>query len=230
MEDMRITSHRLPRVRVLASRVELVQSYCREKNVLHLGCVGSLESFDKGYSLHQKISEVAARVIGVDADEQAIECLKRKGVQELVCADVQAPGALKVPEIERPVDVIVAGELLEHLPNPGLCLKNVTELMDKQRSILLVTVPNALSMRNFFSVLLRNNELVRADHNYYFSYMSIKCVLSSCGFSIVDIFVYSDLQMARNGIKRIAKSVLNKTVFRYSPCTAEGIIVIAKSA
>lgn len=229
MEDMLIASHRLPRVKVLASRVELVQSYCREKNVLHLGCVGTLESFDKGYSLHQKISEVAARVMGVDADKQAIECLKRKGIQELACADVQAPGAFKIPEIKKPVDVVVAGELLEHLPNPGMCLKNIAELMDKQRSILLVTVPNAFSLRNFFSVLLRNNELVRADHNYYFSYMSIKHLLSSCGFSIVDIFVYSNLQIARNRVKRIVKSILNKTVFRYSPFMAEGIIVVAKA-
>lgn len=98
--------------------------------------------------------------MGVDADKQAIECLKRKGIQELACADVQAPGAFKIPEIKKPVDVVVAGELLEHLPNPGMCLKNIAELMDKQRSILLVTVPNAFSLRNFFSVLLRNNELV----------------------------------------------------------------------
>jgi len=59
--------------------------------------------------------------------------------------------------------------------------------------------------------------------------MSIKHLLSSCGFSIVDIFVYSNLQIARNRVKRIAKSILSKTVFRYSPFTAEGIIVAAKA-
>ncbi|KPL24179.1 MAG: hypothetical protein AMJ75_04295 [Phycisphaerae bacterium SM1_79] len=227
MDDMRIASHRLPRVKVMANRVELVQSYCEEKNVLHLGCVGSLESFDKGYSLHQKISEVAARVIGVDADEQAIEYLRPKGIQDLVCADVQAPGALKIPEIKEPVDVVVAGELLEHLPNPGLCLENIAGVMDRQ-SILLVTVPNAFSLRNFFLVLLRNRERIRADHNYYFSYTTIKRLLTSSGFMIVNILACSDLQIARNRVRRIAKRIFNKTALRYSPFTAEAIIVIAK--
>ena len=227
MDDNRITFHRLPRVKVFTSRIEFIQSYCSEKNVLHLGCVGTLESFNKGVSLHQKIQEVAAKVIGVDTDERAIEYLRQKGLSDLIHADVQAPKALDIPEIYGRIDVIVAGEILEHLPNPGLCLKNIANLMNEQQSVLLITVPNAFSFRNFFSVLSTNRELVRADHNYYFSYMTIKNLLALYDFSIADICVYSDLRAGQNPIKKIAKSIFNKTLLRYSPFLAEGLIIRA---
>jgi len=123
----------------------------------------------------------------------------------------------------------VAGELLEHLPNPGLCLENVTELMHKHKSVLLITVLNAFSFRNFFSVLLTNRELVLTDHHCYFSCTTIKTLLAGCSLSIVDVYVYYDFRPGQHPLKRFAKRILNNTLFRYSPFLAEGLIITAKA-
>jgi 2-polyprenyl-3-methyl-5-hydroxy-6-metoxy-1,4-benzoquinol methylase len=229
MDDVKNMFHRLPRARIVNNRTELIQSYCHGKNVLHLGCVGTFQSIDKGYSIHQKILEVAATVTGIDVDEKGIEYLSQKGVTSLICADIQTPGALDIPEISSPIDIIVAGELLEHLPNPGLCLENIAELMRKHKSMLLITVPNAFSFRNFFSVLLTNRELVLTDHHCYFSYTTLKTLLAGTGLSIVDAYVYSDLRPGQHPLKRLAKRILNNTLFRYSPFLAEGLIITAKA-
>lgn len=182
---------------------------------------------EKGASLHQKLLRVARRVTGVDADKDALECLGQQGIRNLICADVQMPQALDIPEIPRPIDVIVAGEILEHLPNPGLCLANIARLMNNGNTILLITVPNAFSFRNFFSVLSRNKEKVRADHNYYFSYTTLKSLLATYGFSIDDVYTYSNLRDGQNSLKKIVKRIVNNTIIRHSPFIAEGLIVVA---
>jgi 2-polyprenyl-3-methyl-5-hydroxy-6-metoxy-1,4-benzoquinol methylase len=229
MDEIKNMPHRLPRARLVTDRTSFIQSFCRGKNVLHLGCVGTFQSIDKSYSLHQKVLEVAATVTGIDVDEKAIEYLRQKGITNLICADIQIPGALDRPEIAGPIDVIVAGELLEHLPNPGLCLENITKLMHRHKSVLLITVPNAFSFRNFFSVMLTNRELVLSDHRCYFSYTTIKALLEGCGLSIIDVCVYSNFRQGQHPLKRFAKKILNNTLFRYSPFLAEGIIVTARA-
>jgi hypothetical protein len=168
---------------------------------------------EKGASLHQKLLRVARRVTGVDADKDALECLGQQGIRNLICADVQMPQALDIPEIPR--------------PNPGLCLANIARLMNNGNTILLITVPNAFSFRNFFSVLSRNKEKVRADHNYYFSYTTLKSLLATYGFSIDDVYTYSNLRDGQNPLKKIVKRIVNNTIIRHSPFIAEGLIVVA---
>lgn len=216
--------HKLPKATVIDSREDLILSYCRGKTVLHLGCVESQKATGNGASLHFKLLKVAKRVIGVDIDQEGMDLMNKKVVDDLVCCDVQALDQIR---LDVPIDVIVAGEIIEHLANPGLCLSGIAQMMQENKSILIVTVPNAFSFRNFFSVLVAMKENVLADHNFYFSHTTIKGLLEKHSLRITDFYTYSNLRDEIKPFKRFTKRILNRTVFRLSPFSAEGLIAIA---
>ncbi len=215
---------RLPRPEVIEDRTDFISAYCRDKTVLHLGCIGNLETFETGSALHLHLMKRAKRVIGVDINRDAIEHLSRRGISDLICFDVTQLDRL---DLEGPIDVIVAGEILEHLSNPGLCLGALSEVMRRKRAILIVTVPNAFSTRHFLGVLLAGRELVRPDHCCYFSYSTLKELLGRHNLQVVEYYAYSQIRQGMVWWKRIIKMVLNRTVLRISPFAAEGLVAIA---
>lgn len=219
--------HILPKVKVVECREQFMLSCCKGKNVLDVGCVrsGVTENFFyKGELLHLKIREVAIKVVGIDIDKEGIDFLAKQGVSDLICWDVQEIDKLK---LDIPVDVIVAGEILEHLENPGLFLKSVSDFMDKDRGVLVISVPNAFSLRSFFSVLVKKRELVRSDHNCYFSYITIRNLLRHYNLNIIDTYAYSEISKELSPFKKFIKKFFNYTVFKLSPFSAEGLIIVA---
>lgn len=219
--------HKLPGIKLVESREELILSYCKGKTVLDLGCLGSaltVQSLHKGDLLHLKSRQVASNVVGVDIDKNGINFLTDQGIPNLVRLDVQEIDKLK---LDIPINVILAGEILEHLENPGLFLKSISKLMSRNESILIITVPNAFSLRNFFSVLVNRKEMVRSDHKYYFSYVTIKCLLNRYNLRVIGCYAYSNLRRELTPLKKSMKKLLNRTVLRFSPFLAEGLIVIA---
>ena len=222
-------THKLPRTKLVANRAELITQYCKDKNVLHLGCVESgttTESFNDNSLLHLQILKVAKRAIGIDIDEKGIEFLTKQGIPDLIVFDAQNLSQL---QLNVPIDVIVAGEIIEHIPNPGLLLKGVSQLLDKNKSksILIVTVPNAFSLRHFVPVFLNKKEFVLPDHNFYFSYCTLKALLESSGLKIIDFYTYSNLHKNLKPLKKFAKKIINQTIFRFAPFCAQGLIAIA---
>ncbi len=78
---------RLPKVQVVNGRQELIVNRCRDKKVLHLGCVdvGLLsERFPSGGLLHQQLAAVAGELWGVDIDTDGVSFLRSQGFNNLV--------------------------------------------------------------------------------------------------------------------------------------------------
>ena len=100
-------------------RIKAIVPYVIGKKVLDLGCVQhSLEKATRDDWLHGILSQYAGCILGVDILEKEVEKIKKMGYN-VVCADVE-----KMDLPEKDFDVIVAGELIEHLANPGLFLEN----------------------------------------------------------------------------------------------------------
>src|SRR5688572_12613630 len=94
------------------SRLELVRELCRGKDVLDLGCVQhDAEQANNPAWLHQAVVDVAASVVGVDYSAANVERLRQRGYR-VITADVTKP----LP-IEESFDLIVVGNLIEHLSN-----------------------------------------------------------------------------------------------------------------
>ena len=81
-------------------------------------------------------------------------------------------------------EVILAGEILEHVSNAGRFLQSVASVMAEETE-LIITTPNASSIRQFLYGLLRR-EKVHEDHNYYFSYRTIRQLLGKFGLTCTE--------------------------------------------
>jgi SAM-dependent methyltransferase len=180
---------------------------CQDKHVLDLGFMDTgwtEEKVKQGNLLHFMIRRVAASLTGIDIDPSLRHLLPEESANYKVFF-----GNVEDPETYAPVsdmtfDVVVAAELLEHLNNPGMFLQSVRTVM-RERTILLVTVPNCLRHTNYANAL-KGVEMVHPDHNYWFSPTTIQTLLNRNGYHIKDMksYVYGNERPEAIGLSRLA--------------------------
>jgi len=204
------------------NRERLILDFCKNKIVIHLGCVDYpylIEQYKSGNLLHEKICKVAKKTFGVDLNKEGIDFLKSLGYQDLFVCSVEA---LSKISFEDKYEVIVAGELIEHLSNPGLFFENVSSLMD-DNTVLIITVPNAFSVKNFLRVLMRH-ELIHPDHVCYFSPSTIKHFCSRYNLELKEYYYY--LLSPRGFFKKIIFLPLKYLIKFFIPYISDGLIFI----
>ena len=83
-------------------------------------------------------------------------------------------------DLDEKFDVIVAGEMIEHLSNPGLFLKGIQRFMSKDTKLLITTINAYMGMR-FWIYGLRGQggsfEPVHQDHVAYYSYSTLSLLI-----------------------------------------------------
>jgi 2-polyprenyl-3-methyl-5-hydroxy-6-metoxy-1,4-benzoquinol methylase len=176
-------------------REQFILQRCRGKKVLHLGCIGfqdfpveeRIERFKD--HLHCKLM-ACCDVVGVDYSRDVIESVRSVlGDNEVLCLDVEKE--LSPLLRERKFDVILAGDIIEHLNSPGAFLGELQACGPDTE--LLITTPNAfglnLALRNFFGVVDDSHE-----HAYLFSPLVLRNLLLRYGFS--DLELYGGMQEA----------------------------------
>lgn len=164
------------------------------KDVLHVGCADypltTARMGDESF-LHRRLTSVARRCIGVDLSEEAIGLMREAGFDNVEVGD-----ACRLSErFQNEFDVIVAGEVLEHIPNPALFLDEARKTL-KPGGVLLVTVPNAFNFLRLLG-LLKNSESVHVDHCYYFSAKTLARLAGCCGFQLEEVGYTDPLVSAR---------------------------------
>src|SRR5438067_10161270 len=165
-----LTETAAPVTAPLRQRVQFIIETCRGKRVLHLGCSDSPYTERRladGTILHAMIEKVATVQYGVDSDAVGIEMLRAAGYQNVAVANVEEL-AERNPFSGVTFDVIVAGEIIEHLSNPGRFLDSIKPLLPTHATLLLTTV-NAYCAYRYAYCLLTRKESVHPDHVYYFS-------------------------------------------------------------
>jgi len=207
----------------LVDRINFVKDLCKNKDVLNLGCadVTRLDiALKKGQHLHVEISKVSRRLIGIDISQESLDRLKSIGEFELICWDVERIGELNVGTF----DVVVCGELIEHLSNPGQMLDGIKRLL-KPDGILIITTPNTLSLKNILHVLIRAQDVNSDFHSLAFTPKTLRTLLHRYGF--VDIAFYGsiwELPSLRNYLfRRVFRPFL-----RLFPWLSDTLICVAK--
>ena len=88
--------------------------------VMHVGCTDAPftnTKAEKNQLLHQKLGRVCKSLIGIDIDRTSLEYLrKHHRIDDLYCHDIEHLDSF--PRLDK-VDVVIAGEVLEHLNNAG---------------------------------------------------------------------------------------------------------------
>src|SRR5215813_12674417 len=166
--------------------------------------------------LHKQLMKVTEpyKLWGLDLSEEGVRILHTMGIDYVIQGDVE-----KIPKElqEERFDIILAGEIIEHVANPGLFLSNLIPVMDKTTELVLTT-PNAFSFKGFLHSML-HQEKVHQDHNYYFSYYVLKQLLEKFGLKCKEIYYYQEIE--GNGLSKFFDKVIS-FVTLVSPVWADG--------
>lgn len=122
------------------NRVEFVRGQCKSRDVLDIGPCGfswlpSLDWFKRDW-VHAVIARNAKSLMGIDINREGIERARKFGYRDIVYADAENFS------LGRKFDVVFAGELIEHLSNPGLFLHRAKQHL-RMGGKLVLTTPNA---------------------------------------------------------------------------------------
>src|SRR5436309_10462302 len=134
--------HRVPRAHVV-DRIAAVRELVRGRRVIDLGFVDEGQMSAKagrGIWLHDVVRAESRECVGIDADVSGVERARALGLAAF-SADVEDPDSLAALGVE-PAEVVLAGELLEHLDAPGGFLEAVKSLV-APGGVLVLTTPNA---------------------------------------------------------------------------------------
>src|SRR5437773_3236648 len=132
----------------LVQRVDFIKTICADRKVLHLGCTNwpyTWESIEAGSLLHIELEKTASELYGFDFDQPGLDILAEAGGKNLFRADLE--NLDEVP-LDETFDVIIAGEMIEHLSNPGLFLKGIQRFMTPATNLIITTI-NAYSGMRF---------------------------------------------------------------------------------
>jgi len=169
-------------------RLSYVSHFCKDKRVLDIGCYDETAIISKkasGYWLHELISKEAKKVIGIDSSEQIRSDIKTGPRSKIIKKDLydldrSFAGANKV-------DVIVAGELIEHIPDVSKFLQLMKRLYPGKA--LILTTPNATSFSNILLAFF-NRESSHKDHILIFSYKTLYALSIKNGLKKFKIIPY----------------------------------------
>jgi hypothetical protein len=124
--------------------------------------------------------------------------------------------------------VIIAGEMIEHLSNPGLFLRGIKRFMNDDTSLIITTI-NAYSGMRFFIYSLRGkggaNEPVHPDHVAYYSYKTLNLVVERENLSVKE-FLFYDIGDEHRPHVHWFYNVVNDVSVKISPQLCDGVIAV----
>jgi hypothetical protein len=212
----------------LVQRVDFIKKTCVGKKVLHLGCTNypyTKESLENDILLHFEIEKIAGELYGFDFDQKGIDVLEESGAKNLFRADLEK---LEDVPLDETFDVIIAGEMIEHLSNPGLFLKGIQRFMNAQTNLVITTI-NAYSAMRFMIYGLRGRggalEPVHPDHVAYYSYKTLSLAVERENLQVRD-FLFYDLGTEHRKFNRWFLNAFNDAAVSVSPHLCDGVIAV----
>lgn len=166
-------------------RWDFIKKYVQDKNVLEIGpaeLVGTVNKDKYERWIHRRISEKAKSLIGLEKNYEQVKALNDLGFNII-------EGNAENFHFKEKFDVIIAGELIEHLSNPGLFLDCAKENL-KENGKLVLTTPNRYGILSIIGVL-KNNEVPKyekniAKHVLYFDEDALNSLLIRHGFREIE--------------------------------------------
>lgn len=120
-------------------RSEIILEWVEGPDVLDLGCAGHEVLPDSPYWLHGKIREKFPTAFGLDYSSENIQKMKQLGFENVFVGNAEEFS------FDKQFDTIVAGELIEHLSNPGKFFESCAKHL-KTNGNLVITTPYAFSL------------------------------------------------------------------------------------
>lgn len=220
------TLERIPVARPV-ERIGFMAARCAGKRVLDIGCLDETALAKRGTSewLHARIAARAASVTGIDLSDS----LPGEGI-------VTAPNARIIkgdgtrPDIPATdIDIIIAGEFIEHLENPLDFLREMRRRYPGHE--LVISTPNGASLANGLMGLI-GREAQHPDHLLTSTYKTLNTLCRRAGVRDWQIIPYSffatEMLMGSKGAFRVVVRLIEcaiRMAERVAPLRSFGYIV-----
>ena len=151
-------SSRIKQEGKLYDRMEFVENIVRGKSVIHIGCLGDLNSLKKkikeGLWFHGCLSQITSACLGIDNNRKGVEFARSSlGISNICYGDIENETRIEEITANKYWDYAVFGEVIEYVDNP-------------------------------IKYSLRNIEMVNSDHRYWFSPYTIWKVAHRAGLAV----------------------------------------------
>lgn len=204
---------------------DLVVAAGTGKAVLDIGCIDhdmdTVDQLDQAW-LHARVQGVAANLVGLDILEAEAAILNARGFN-IVIGDAQDF------DLGQTFEVVVVGDIIEHMTNPGLLLDSVARHMTPQ-SICIVTTPNPFNIEQVVSAVTRNVVSVNPEHTLWLDPRVTWELVSRSPLQIVDFFWTSTrFSFVRStGVRgRLVQAFCNQVMARRPICRTDFAVVLA---
>lgn len=168
-------------MKYLNKREKIIINYVKGKRVLDIGSVGQSGE----YCLWSLIENYARYLIGVDLEKA--EIINRE-IFNLGDASLSHSndkrilfGNMETIDLKEKFDIIIAGDIIEHVSNQGLFLDNIRRHLESDGKLILTT-PNA----KWITIFLKPNPTHVLWHDAY----TLNQLLNRHGFKIIKKYYY----------------------------------------
>lgn len=178
--------HRVPEAQVV-DRAKFLIEASKGKTVLDIGADGPMAD---------QIRAAADRYYGISKNG-----VKRDGV---INQDLDGIlGDVRLPWCGMAIELVVCGEVLEHLSNPGWLLRRLK--LSFPNVPVVITVPNAHS-ESGRDWLAKGIENVNRDHVAYYSYWTVMTLVERHGFQVDEWYWYNGKPRTAEGLVFVIRS------------------------
>ena len=169
------------------SRIELLLQIAEGKHILHVGCCDHIRLLPQKIAtrtwLQGRLTEVAARCIGIDSDPEAVDQARALSrLDNIFCEDI-TDGRKILAISENIFDYALFGEVIEHVGNPTQFVGSFLSNYKMNVRQVIITAPNAFragNLRNIFKV-------INSDHRFFFTPYTLAKVAWDAGLTPVSI-------------------------------------------
>lgn len=208
------------KARIFRNKQELLGTLIgTEDTVLDVGFSGQGIGNDDPQWPHALLKKRAKEVYGVDVVLARAQFPDTERYQEA------SAEAFSFPNVR--FTKVFAGDLIEHLPNPGLFLDQVRAHLTEGGELILTT-PNAFNLFNLAEKLTKDEPTVNRDHTCYFNHRTLRVLLQKCGFEVIEVaYLYSLEYSHKESIKKKFLNVIYAMLAQLTPKFIETLVIIA---
>lgn len=220
--DLRVRFESTPGDAEYLGRIQFLTRLCKDKTVIHLGCVDHnadtiQNKLRRGKWLHKELCDVTQRCLGVDLDKPGIDFIRSLGYSDVVAANIITEDIPQLAGVNW--DYLLVPEVLEHIGNPVQFLAGIRQKLGGKFGKLVVTVPNAFcaGVRKFTR---RGIEAINSDHRHWFSPYTLHKILFDAGFTV------DELVACKQG-KVKPQSFIKNFYYRHHPLLRDDLVAVA---
>lgn len=179
--------------------------------------------------VHIKKQKLAAEVVGIDIVELPGTNQQNPSIDKVYFFDLEKE---RLPFTDKYFDIIIAGDVLEHLVNPWDTLQNLNNVL-KVGGYMLISLPNIRDMHALYSILFKGSFGYTNQGIFDKTHMRFFCKKDMIGLieSVEKLKIESITPIQNFGNKNPRRKLFNKLSFRiFEPfTTGQYLFKVAKT-